>query len=299
MRIAVTGGNGDLGRTLVPFWLESGHEVVSIDRALPPPPQERPQHMAHHLVGDTRDFGQVVGCLSGCDAVVHLAAHRSPRHAPEFQVYVENTAGSYHVLSAAAALGIRKVCLASSINAIGGAFSHAPRYDYFPLDEQHPTYAEDSYSLSKWVLEQQADAIVRTNPQMTVASLRFHGLVHDTSRIREWNDRLGAGAVRHLWGYTAMHAAARACLLSLLAEYHGHEVFYIVAPQHAATEDSRVLAQQYYPQATLHAGFAGLQGFFDCSKAARLLAWEHEGGKSPLSSRTRSGLATVISSWSR
>ncbi len=44
------------------------------------------------------------------------------------------------------------------MNAIGGAFSQSPKYDYFPLDEQHPTYAEDPYSLSKWVLEQQADA---------------------------------------------------------------------------------------------------------------------------------------------
>jgi hypothetical protein len=46
------------------------------------------------------------------------------------------------VLSAAATLGIQRVCSASSINAIGGAFSRAPRYDYFPIDEQHPTYVE-------------------------------------------------------------------------------------------------------------------------------------------------------------
>jgi UDP-glucose 4-epimerase len=197
-------------------------------------------------------------------------------HTPDHQVYVENTAGSYHALSAAATLGIRKVCLASSINAIGGAFSRAPRYDYFPLDEQHPTYAEDAYSLSKWVLEQQADTFARRFPEMTIASLRFHGLVHDTARIREWNDRLGPTAVRHLWGYTAMAAAARACLLAVLAEYQGHEVFYIVAPAHAAAEGSRTLAQQHYPQTALREGFDGQQGFFDCSKAARLLAWEHE-----------------------
>jgi UDP-glucose 4-epimerase len=276
MRIAITGGNGELGRVLVPYLLDAGHEVVSIDRALPPP-QERLPRMARHLVGDTRDFGQVVACLAGCDAVVHLAAHRSPLHAPEHQVYVENTAGSYYVLSAAAALGIKKVCLASSINAIGGAFSRVPRYDYFPLDERHPCYAEDPYSLSKWVLEQQADAVARTHPEMTIASLRFHGLVHDISRIREWNDRLGPTAVRHLWGYTDMRAAARACLLALLATYQGHEAFYIVAPEHAAIDSSRELAQRHYPQAVLRENFDHSQGFFDCSKAARLLGWEHEG----------------------
>ena len=35
----------------------------------------------------------------------------------------------------------------SSINAIGGRFSRSPRYDYFPLDEQHPAYVEDPYSV--------------------------------------------------------------------------------------------------------------------------------------------------------
>ncbi len=36
MRIAVTGGNGDMGRSLIPYLLEQGHTVVSIDRATPP-----------------------------------------------------------------------------------------------------------------------------------------------------------------------------------------------------------------------------------------------------------------------
>ena len=35
MKIAVTGGNGELGRNLIPYLLEQGHTVVSIDRALP------------------------------------------------------------------------------------------------------------------------------------------------------------------------------------------------------------------------------------------------------------------------
>ena len=36
MKILVTGGNGELGRALLPYLLEQGHEVVSLDRALPP-----------------------------------------------------------------------------------------------------------------------------------------------------------------------------------------------------------------------------------------------------------------------
>jgi UDP-glucose 4-epimerase len=113
------------------------------------------------MVTNVTNFGDLVGCLDGCDAVVHLAAHITPRISPNPVVYSENTTGSYNVLYAAAILGIKRVCLASSINAIGGVWSRNPRYDYFPLDEQHPTYAEDPYSMSKWALEQQGDAFAR------------------------------------------------------------------------------------------------------------------------------------------
>jgi nucleoside-diphosphate-sugar epimerase len=138
MHIAVTGGSGDLGRALIPHLLEQGHSVVSIDRALPPPASPRPAGHVRHMIADVRDFGQMVGCLSGCDGVIHLAAHRAPGHTPDYLVYSENTTSSYNILLAAASLGIQRVCLASSINAIGGVFSRAPRYDYFPVDEQHP-----------------------------------------------------------------------------------------------------------------------------------------------------------------
>lgn len=275
MRIAVTGGNGDLGRSLIPFLLDQGHQVVSIDRALPPPVIPRPTRSAEHMVANTSDFGQFVGAIRGCDALIHLAAIRSPATHPDSVVYIENTASSYNALSAAATLGIRRVCLASSINAIGGVFSRQPRYDYFPLDEQHPTYAEDPYSLSKWVLEQQADSFARRFEDMSIASLRFHGLVADRAGGARMNAGVGAGAARHLWAYTTMAAASQACLLGITADFRGHQAFYIVAPNTAVDIPSLELAQQYYPATPIRSDLAGTRGFFDCSKAARLLGWVH------------------------
>ena len=112
-------------------------------------------HDVDFIAADTRDFGQFVASIRGCDALIHLAAIRGPFNHPDSVVYADNTLSSYNALSAASTLGIKRVCMASSINAIGGAFSRSPRYDYFPVDERHPTYAEDPYGLSKWVLEQQ------------------------------------------------------------------------------------------------------------------------------------------------
>ena len=275
MRIAITGGGGELGRTLIPFLIEQGHAVVSIDRALPanagPPSPHRPEF----IVADTRDFGQFVASIRGCDALIHLAAHRSPLNMLDHVVYADNTVSSYNALSAAATLGIQRVCLASSINAIGGVFSRTPRYNYFPVDEQHPTYAEDPYSLSKWVLEQQADAFARRLEGMRIASLRFHGLVEQRQISADMAQRFGAVVARHLWAYTSLKSASLACLLALTADFSGHEVFYIVAGQTVVPELSLDLARRHFPETEIRGDLSGHAGFFDTRKAERLLGWQH------------------------
>jgi nucleoside-diphosphate-sugar epimerase len=274
MRIAITGGGGELGRTLIPFLIEQGHGTVSIDRTLPPPGPpslQRPEF----VLADTRDFGQFVASIRGCDALIHLAAHRSPLNMIDHVVYADNTVSSYNALSAAATLGIQRVCLASSINAIGGVFSRAPRYDYFPVDEQHPTYAEDAYSLSKWVLEQQADAFARRFEGMRIASLRFHSLVQQRQVAADMAQRFGAVASRHLWAYTSLKSASLACLLALTADFSGHEAFYIVAGQTSVPELSLALARQYYPETKIRGDLSGHAAFFDSRKAERLLGWQH------------------------
>ena len=272
MRIAVTGGNGDMGRSLTPYLLEQNHTVVSIDRTIPATYMRN----VDFLIADTRDFGEFAASIRGCDALIHLAAIRAPLNHPDPVVYADNTISSYNALSAASALGIKRVCLASSINAIGGAFSRSPRYDYFPLDEQHPTYAEDPYSLSKWVMEQQGDAFARRFEWMTIASLRFHWLLDSRTKAIQSASMMGELAIRHLWAYTLLGEASRACLLSLTADFNGHEVFYIVAPHTVIAEPSRELARQYYPQTQILGDFSNHMGFFNCAKAERLLGWKHQ-----------------------
>ena len=277
MKISVTGGNGDLGRRLIPYLLDQGHDVISIDLSIPTLAFPPPPRSANYLIANATDFGELVGAVQGCDAIVHLAAHRSPMNNPYPVVYSENTTSSYNVLYAAAMLGIKRVCLASSINAIGGAWSRAPRYDYFPVDEQHPAYAEDPYSLSKWVLEQQGDAFARRYEGMSIASLRFHWLLDERERAEKYAQKVGEVTIRHLWAYTLFSESYRACLISLTADFTGHEVFYIVAPRTVVSEPSLDLARQYYPNTTIRGDLFDNSGFFDCSKAERILGWQHEG----------------------
>jgi UDP-glucose 4-epimerase len=274
MRIAITGVRGIVGRAVAARVVAEGHVVVGIDRAPAAPSAEGSTHRQI----DVTDFASLRDALEGCDGLIHLAAISGPGSEPDHVVHNNNVVASYNALRAAAEVGIRRVCQASSINAIGGRFSRWPRYDYFPLDERHPTYAEDPYSLSKWICEQQADAIARRYEGMSIASLRRHGIVPDRSHTARWVDRPERIAERQLWGYTLADAAARACLLGVTADFAGHETFYIVAPQTMVDTPSLELRERHYPDVPLRGDLAGTSGFFDCGKAADILGWQHDAG---------------------
>ncbi len=274
MKIAVTGGNGRVGQAVIQWALAQGHTVVSIDRT--PPDQTNAQASLTYTQADLTDYTAFTQALQGCTALIHLAAIPSPRHVADHEVHNNNVVASYNALSAAAYLGINRVCQASSINAIGAVYSRWPRYDYLPVDEHHPTYNEDPYSLSKWICEQQADAITRRYESMTVASLRLHWAVPARADAAPWQGDLHELLAKQLWGYTCLRAAARAFLRALTADFSGHEVFYVVAPDTMVDTPSVVLKEHFFPDVPLRGSLCGNQGFFNCAKAERLLGWRHD-----------------------
>lgn len=273
MKIAITGGSGGIGRALIEMTLAQGHNVVNVDRV--PPPAESAASGVPFIQAEMSDYDALVNALSGCEALIHLAAIPAPGYHPDHVVHNNNVVGSYNILRAAVEVGIARVCQASSVNAIGHSYSRAPRYDYFPIDELHPTYNEDPYSLSKWICEQQADSFVRRYENMVIASLRFHWVVNTTQLPEQVYGEGTAENAKHLWAYTDTEAACRACLLGVTADFRGHEVFFIIAPETVAPIPSIELAQRFYPHVPLRAEFSGQRGFFDCSKAERILGWKH------------------------
>jgi len=273
VRIAVTGGSGLIGRAVVELAIAQGHQVVSIDRVAP-----STSDAVDVIEAELIDYPSFEKAIEGCDALIHMAAIPSPRGFPDHVVHNNNVVSSYNALSAAARLGINRVCQASSINAIGASYSRWPRYDYFPLDELHVTYNEDAYSLSKWVCEQQADSFARLYASMTIASLRFHGVVPDRATVasRPQTPEAHEARARGLWGYTLLDAAARACLASVSASFSGHEVFYIVAPETTMDELSASLKQRFFADVPLRGELQGHRGFYSTTKAEQLLGWKHD-----------------------
>jgi len=271
MKIAITGSSGSVGKAIVKMAQEQGHELLCVDRVKPH------DDSLHSLQIDLTDYDAAVNAFKGSDAVIHMAAIPAPGGHPDHVVHNNNVVTSYNVLRAAVEVGITRVCQASSVNATGLGFSRWPHFDYFPLDERHPTYNEDPYSLSKWICEQQGDSFARRYENMIISSMRFHGVFPDRkTAVDAKTYSQTPAAVKNLWAYTGSDAAARACLLALTADFKGHEVFYIVAPDTITEIPSLELKQKHYPDVEIRGDLSGMNSFFDSSKAERLLGWKHD-----------------------
>lgn len=276
MKIALTGGSGGVGRAITTAALDAGHELVSIDRV--EPADEHRRDGVKYLVAEMADYDALVAGFAGCDALIHMAAIPSPGRHPDHVVHNNNVVGSYNALRAAVENNIFRICQASSVNAIGHSYSIDPKYDYFPIDEEHPNYSEDPYSLSKWICEQQGDAFARLYPQIRIASMRFHWVIPDRSFAARNFTVDAPSPNKHLFAYTRFDAAADACLKSLEAPFTGHEAFYIVAPDTSVDVPTRELIARYFPDTPLKTEMAGRASFFNSTKAERMLGWKHPAG---------------------
>lgn len=271
--VAVIGGSGRAGAYVCRELAEHGRTVRNID--LRRPKGESPSSFFR---ADVTDMGQVVAALEGAEAVVHLAAITHPGTDPDQVVFGTNVMSTWHVLQAAELLQIPKLVLASSINAMGMAYSreNVPP-QYLPVDEEHPTRAEDSYSLSKWVGERIADGFARRRA-VQIASFRFHALWdtrQDRGSRRTPPDDPARG-VKQLWGYTDLTDAARACRLAIEADWAGHEVFFITAADTYLTLPTREAAERTLPGVPLRIELPGHASAFDCSRAERFFGWRAE-----------------------
>jgi GDP-D-mannose dehydratase len=64
------------------------------------------------------------------------------------------------MVSRALQLGITRVALASSVNAIGLVFNQTRVFDYFPIDEAHPCRPDEAYGVSKLYARRAISAVL-------------------------------------------------------------------------------------------------------------------------------------------
>ena len=125
MRLLVTGGNGSIGRELVPALLTRGHEVVVLDREVKAlgdhPPLRR-------VPGGVEDPAAVAEATRGVDAIVHLAW--SFADDPAYLVE-HDLRGHLHLLEAARREQVRCFVYTSTAVVYGKPIRQ-------PVDEDHP-----------------------------------------------------------------------------------------------------------------------------------------------------------------
>ncbi|KAJ7475724.1 hypothetical protein FB451DRAFT_254522 [Mycena latifolia] len=279
-KIAVTGSNGSVGKRVVLMALQKGYHVVGIDYSPLATADDRELGSNFSfLQADLKDYSQTLKALEGCEAILHMAALPQPG---DYKVVVHNSnvVISWNVLRAAAELGISRVAQASSVNVITMVYSQAPRFEFFPIDESHPCLPDEPYGLSKVISELQADTIVRRFPDMRVASLRLHWSV--PSRAFAAKNLPIDRAKNDLWGYVQEDSSAESFILAITQPTDNWpsaaEAFFIVAPETTFDGDTRELPmREYWPNVPVKEGkdLGGNTGFFDCSKAKRLLGWVH------------------------
>jgi nucleoside-diphosphate-sugar epimerase len=274
MKIAVTGGSGKLGRSVVQRLADEGHSVLNLDvNGVRGPGFVRI---------DLRDYGQVADAIlgidernSGLDAVVHLGAIPAPGIAPDAATFHNNMLSTYNVFQAARRAGIKRLVYASSETVLGLPFDTDP--PYIPVDEEYPARPESTYSLVKHLEEQMAVQLTRWDPELSITALRFSNVMdpEDYARfpsfqadatLRKWN----------LWSYIDGRDGAQAVLRALENARPGFEAFIIAAADSVMTRSSRELAAEVFPNVQLTRDVGEHETLLSIDKARRLLGFEPE-----------------------
>jgi nucleoside-diphosphate-sugar epimerase len=163
--ILVTGAAGLLGRHVVRDLLTHGHQVRGLDR------RRADEDITWHL-GDVTSPELVAEAVAGADAVMHIAAIPNIWSGDGQTIMRVNLLGTYTVLDAAEAAGIKRVIFCSSDSVAGYTVREGKMLApyYAPLDLDHPLLATDPYAISKVAGEDLARAYALRG--MSVVALR-------------------------------------------------------------------------------------------------------------------------------
>lgn len=276
----MTGATGRVGPHAVAHLRDAGYRTVGASRS-------GGSDADVDLRGDLTDAGDAYGVLARAapDAVVHLGTLSNPRETPGHVTFESSVSTTYNVLEAAESLGIDRVVAASSLAALGAGFQpEPPRVEYLPVDEDHPLTPHDPYGLGKQVGEVAAEGVARRPGGPSVASLRFP-LVVDDEEARETfatGDRSLAGirasgylgkSRNTLFAYVHVDDAVTAVERALVADIDGHEAVWVTAADTTTDADSRQVAADCYPDATVREPLWGSDSLVSTAKAEQLLEW--------------------------
>ena len=179
MKVLVTGADGFIGSHLTEALVRAGYEVKAfvlynsfnswgwLDKCA-----QDVKGKFEVFAGDIRDPHGVRAAMSGCDAVLHLAALIAipySYHSPD--TYVDtNIKGTLNIVQAARELGVSRVVHTSTSEVYGTA-------QFVPINEEHPLQGQSPYSASKIGADQIAQSFYLSfgTPVVTLRPFNTYG----------------------------------------------------------------------------------------------------------------------------
>lgn len=283
--IAVTGGNGKIGKAILKDLSKSGYQTANLSRG-----KRRERISDVYITTNLLDAGETYAALakSNSDAVIHMGTIPDPYNHPQFKTFESNTLSAVHILEASESLGFESVCLASSINAIGAEHQERrPEIEYLPVDEEHPRTPDDIYGIAKHAMEVTADGFGRRPASdLTISTLRYPWVPNENEIEEHFtkanrtltalrNDNPWSGQ-EVLFSYIHIDDATRIARKAVEADYQGHETFWAVASDTTAEAATEILVDEFFPGVEQREEFGEFETLFDLSKSERLLQWTPE-----------------------
>ncbi|MHB0997632.1 MAG: NAD-dependent epimerase/dehydratase family protein [Armatimonadota bacterium] len=278
MKVLVTGGSGNVGGYVVAE-IKGKHDVTILDMK---PSEKHPEIPV--LQVDLLNLDETVDKVKGFDAVIHLAAIPNPNNDPGDRVLGVNTVSTYNILEAVRINGISRIVYACSESASGfGIHKVSYKPEYLPVDEKHPSWPHETYSISKYFGEVLTQEWSRAYG-IEAVSLRY-GWVwfgHDHEELRNMFKSITPSAENCFGAYVFAEDVAQACSLSLDYKFNENskfESFYILADDTFLNMDSMKQIGLLYgdnPPPVRKEYFLAKSdaSFFDCTKAKTKLGYK-------------------------
>ena len=292
MKVLVTGSSGRLGPFVVHELAEAGHELTLFSRREPAEELRK----WPWVQGDIANWDDCLrAAAGGYDAIQHLAAQPWPtdhpgageqkltqeRGLPFDATMRSNIMGTYYLLQAALRHDIGIFVMTGSNCALGHGYRISDKpfpFRYLPVDEEHPSQVEDSYSYSKIAGEMLLASYTSAYGMRTYA-VRAAGICNEQRRraMRE-NAKPVAGWSPWLWAWVGSEdvASAHRLLMEKATHIAPHGAFFCNSDDTSALESSRELVERFRPDLLgILRNAEGHSTFLSNRKLRETVGWRH------------------------
>lgn len=272
MKILVTGASGFVGRFVIDELAAAGHALRLFSRRDPYAGAESPAGKHPWQGGDLNDAVAVTRAVEGMEAVAHVGAN--PWMGPD--TIETNVGGTWRVLEACRAAGVKRVAIAGSDWGVGKSVDRDCFPAYVPVDAHHPAVPHDVYGFSKIAVEQAAAVFARDHG-METAVFRITGVwkpAKTAGYAKESRATAAADCARYWWSYVDVRDVATAFRLALEAEtLAGGGAYPLTAADTMIDEPTMDALAKHMPAVTVRAPIAGHGTLFDLGAARAAFGW--------------------------